>query len=163
MSNKKRSIKITLLTFLISGILLATHKGEYWPFSIYPMFSKAGNPWTRAIITDVSSIDETELWRTTSLTEIQGIVVEIEDAGVDQIDFSNFVSKTKDWNSVRVQALRTMIGEHNFEREDWMVFKVHGKLVGNDSVNVESTPYLLFRSDTTIFNPNLTETDYFSE
>lgn len=163
MSNKKRSIKITLITFLLSAVLLATHKGEYWPFSIYPMFSKAGNPWTRAIVTDVSLINAYELWETTPLDSIHGNVVGMKSIGVDQIDFSNFVSKTKDWNPKRVQALRTMLGEQNFDTKHWMVFKVHGKLIGNDSVVVETKPFLLFKPDTTLFNPNLTESDYFSE
>lgn len=163
MSNTRRSIKITLISFLLSGILLASHEGEYWPFSIYPMFSKAGNPWTRAIVTDVTQVDNDKLWETTSLEGINGVVVSIKAAGVDQIDFSNFVSKTKDWNPRRVQALRTMLGESQFINNDWMIFKVHGKLVGSDSVVVETIPYLLFKSDTTLFNPNLLSQDYYSE
>ena len=156
-------MRITLITFLLSGILLATHEGEYWPFSIYPMFSKAGNPWTRAIVTDVSNIDSASVWQTTSLNEINGTVESILDAGVDQIDFSNFVSKTKNWDEKRVQALRTMLGEQHFRNEDWMIFKVRGQMVGDDSVTVQVTPYLLFKSDTTLFNPNLSNEDYFSE
>ncbi|RNC85561.1 MAG: hypothetical protein ED557_01965 [Balneola sp.] len=156
-------MRITLITFLLSGILLATHEGEYWPFSIYPMFSKAGNPWTRAIVTDVSNVDSSDVWQTTSLNEINGTVESILDAGVDQIDFSNFVSKTKNWDEKRVQALRTMLGEQHFQNEDWMIFKVRGQMVGDDSVTVQVTPYLLFKSDTTLFNPNLSNEDYFSE
>ncbi len=156
-------MRITLITFLLSGILLATHEGEYWPFSIYPMFSKAGNPWTRAIVTDVSNVDSASVWQTTSLNEINGTVESILDAGVDQIDFSNFVSKTKNWDEKRVQALRTMLGEQHFRNEDWMIFKVRGQMVGDDSVTVQVTPYLLFKSDTTLFNPNLSNEDYFSE
>lgn len=163
MSNKKRAVRITLITFLLSAVLLATHKGEYWPFSIYPMFSQAGNPWTRAIVSDVTYIDDSEIWTTTPLSDIKGTVVSIRAAGVDQIDFSNFVSKTNHWDAQRIQALRTMIGEKNFSSSDWMVFKVHGKLVGSDSVIVESKPYLLFKSDTTLFNPNLPESDYLSQ
>ncbi len=156
-------MRITLITFLLSGILLATHEGEYWPFSIYPMFSKAGNPWTRAIVTDVSNVDSASVWQTTSLNEINGTVESILDAGVDQIDFSNFVSKTRNWDEKRVQALRTMLGEQHFYNEDWMIFKVRGQMVGDDSVTVQVTPYLLFKSDTTLFNPNLSNEDYFSE
>lgn len=163
MSIKSRSIKITLITFILSGVLLATHEGEYWPFSIYPMFSQAGNPWVRAIVSDVSSTDESNLWDIRSLDNIQGKVVSIKAAGVDQIDFSNFVSKTTDWNTKRIQALRTMLGESNFDNQDWMIFKVKGKLIGTDSVVVETVPYLLFRADSSFFNPNLSTQDYFTE
>jgi hypothetical protein len=44
-----------------------------------------------------------------------------------------------------------------------MIYKVHGKMIGNDSVVVETVPILLFRSDTTLFNPNLSSNYYFSE
>lgn len=33
---------------VVYGLLVAIHLGEFWPFSIYPMFSQTGNPWTGA-------------------------------------------------------------------------------------------------------------------
>ena len=120
----QKSVRITLISFIIYGALVATHEGEYWPFSIYPMFSKAGNPWTRAIVRDVTSVTDTLLWNTTSIEPLQGDPVSMKEIGVDQIDYSNFVSKTKTWNSNRVSALRTMFGEEYISKNDWMIYKV---------------------------------------
>ena len=47
--------------------LLPSHEGEFWPFSIYPMFSQAGNPWTRAMVLDVTTTPDAELWEKQSL------------------------------------------------------------------------------------------------
>lgn len=48
-----REVRLLVGTFLVSGCLLATNLGEFWPFSIYPMFSKAGGAWTRAVVLEV--------------------------------------------------------------------------------------------------------------
>jgi hypothetical protein len=161
MSAKKKSIQITLISFLIYGLLVATHEGEYWPFSIYPMFSKAGNPWTRALVRDVTDSDSLSLWETTDINNLNGDPVAMIKIGVDQIDYSNFVSKTKNWDSKRIEALRTMLGNQFFENQDWMIYKVNGRITSDDNVIVDAIPYLLFKSDTTLFNPNLDHSEYF--
>lgn len=50
MSTHKRIIGIVLL---INILLVSTHRGEFWPFSIFPMFSQAGNPWSRGVVENV--------------------------------------------------------------------------------------------------------------
>lgn len=157
---KKKSIRVTLITLVIYGVLVATHLGEYWPFSIYPMFSQAGNPWTRALVRDVTTVEDSELWEVTSIDDLIGDPVAMASIGVDQIDYSNFVSKTKDWSPKRVAALRTMLGEEYLRDRNWMIYKVDGKLIGNDSVSVHATPWLLFKRDTTLLNPNLSPEAY---
>ena len=159
----RKPIRVTLITLLIYILLVATHQGEFWPFSIYPMFSQAGKPWTRSLARDVTTVEDSLLWKVTSIDDPLGNPVPIGSYGVDQIDYSNFVSKTRVWNNDRVSALRTMLGEHNFSSQDWMIYKVHGRMVGDDSVTVQLVPWLLFESDTTLFNPNLSREDYFRE
>ncbi|WP_018126688.1 hypothetical protein [Balneola vulgaris] len=163
MSFKKKSIRVTLISFLIYGFLVATHEGEYWPFSIYPMFSKAGQPWTRALVRDMANVPEVEIWETTNLDSLKGNPISMRAIGVDQIDYSNFVSKTKNWNSQRISALRTMLGNEDVNSNTWMIYKVKGQLIGSDSVEVKAIPYLYFKRDTTLFNPSLPKTDYFNE
>ncbi len=161
MNSQKKIVRITLISLLAYALLVATHKGEYWPFSIYPMFSKAGNPWTRALVRDVTNIDDDFLWKISDLENLNGSPVPMRKIGVDQIDYSNFVSKTQQWDKERINALRTMLGEKYLSTNDWMIYKVHGKLIGDDSVVVNTVPYLLFKADTTVFNPNLNKSDYF--
>ena len=142
---------------------MATHQGEYWPFSIYPMFSKAGKPWTRALVRDVTAVEDSLLWEQTGIADLNGNPVPLGSYGVDQIDYSNFVSKTKTWDEQRVSALRTMLGEKNIATQDWLIYKVHGRLVGDDSVTVQAVPWLLFTSDSSVFNPDLAREEYFKQ
>lgn len=147
--------KILVSVLLINFLLVATHKGEFWPFSIFPMFSKAGNPWTRAIVQQIDDPESGDIWSVKPLHEVAERVVGIEEYGVDPIDYANFVSKTTDWNEKRIRALRTHLGIDSMEGRQWMVTKVHGYLTDDDSVVVNTQPLFLFTSDTTYKNPNL--------
>jgi len=153
-------MKIIGVTLLIYALLVAPHEGEFWPFSIYPMFSQAGNPWTRAMVLDVTDKTETERWERHILQERDADVVPVRAYGVDQIDFSNFVSKTENWTHERRQALITMFGESNIGEGRWMVSKVHGEMIGQDSVAIEIVPFIMITSDTTYTNPNLPASEY---
>lgn len=147
--------KILIAVLLINFILVATHEGEFWPFSIFPMFSQAGNPWTRAMVQEVDGPDEENLWEVKPLHEVAHRAVAVEDYGVDQIDYANFVSKTTDWNEKRIGALRSQFDMDSLENRRWLITKVHGYLTEDDSVVVETTPLFLFTSDSTYKNPNL--------
>jgi hypothetical protein len=156
----QRAFKTLMGIFVVYGILVATHKGEFWPFSIYPMFSQAGNPWTRAIVRDVTNTPDSLVWQTTDLETIQGSPVELKKTGVDQIDFSNFVSKTKVWDDDRKKALIKMFGPSNLGQSRWIISKVQGKLNEQDSVIVKAVPFLMVTRDTVFTNPLLPERSY---
>ncbi len=156
-----RGMKVIGAVTLICALLVAPHEGEFWPFSIYPMFSQAGNPWTRAMVLDVTETPDAEIWQTYTLDNYPGEVVSVRAYGVDQIDFSNFVSKTENWTPERREAMRTMFGFYNLTGKYWMVAKVRGELHGDDSVMVEIQPWLLLSQYGTELNPSLTENDYF--
>lgn len=155
-------MKIIGLTLIFYALLVAPHEGEFWPFSIYPMFSQAGNPWTRAMIMDVTELPDNELWETHSLQEMKGQAIPVKNYGVDQIDFSNFVSKTSDWTIPRRQALRTMFGTESLQDRRWMATRVQGKLVGQDSVVVEVVPFLLLTADSVYIHPEYEQTQTFT-
>lgn len=157
---KQRAFKILMGIFVVYGILVATHKGEFWPFSIYPMFSQAGNPWTRAIVSNVTSTPDSLVWKTTDLEHVQGSKVALRTVGVDQIDFSNYISKTKQWDTNRKNALIRMFGSSNLGDARWVISKVRGHLTEQDSVIVEVVPFLLVKRDTVLTNPLLPEKSY---
>jgi hypothetical protein len=159
-SFSKRSMKIIGATLLVYVLLVAPHEGEFWPLSIYPMFSQAGNPWTRAMVLDVTSKPDADLWEPQLLQNRSSDVVAVGEYGVDQIDFSNFVVKTRDWTHSRRQALKEMFGPSSISGDRWMVSKVRGELIGRDSVSIEITPFILLTADSTFINPNLPDTEY---
>lgn len=160
LSFSRRSMKVIGVSLLVYALLVAPHEGEFWPFSIYPMFSQAGNPWTRAMVLDVTAKPDAELWESQSLGSRNSDVVAVLDYGVDQIDFSNFVVKTENWTSTRRSALKEMFGTSAISGQRWMVSKVRGELIGRDSVSIEITPFIMLTPDSTYLNPNLPKSAY---
>jgi hypothetical protein len=166
MDTLRKAKKITLYTMLVYVLLVATHLGEFWPFSIFPMFSKAGNPWTRAMATDVTAVDDstrTLIWTIDEVESLPGPVFSMRTIGVDQIDYANFVSKTRDWTPQRIQALRDKLGSAAISDKSIMIYKVRGGMTPDNDVKVIATPFLLLTPDTTYFNPLLPRSAYFSE
>lgn len=154
-------MKILGITLLIYAILVAPHEGEFWPFSIFPMFSQAGNPWTRAMVLDVTDKSEQERWNEHLLQDRTSDAIPVGSYGVDQIDFSNFVVKTENWTEARRNALIIMFGSQNLEGKQWMVSKVRGELIGQDSVAIEIRPFIMITADSTYLNPNLPDEEFF--
>jgi hypothetical protein len=157
----KRGMKLIGISLLIYAVLVATHEGEFWPFSIYPMFSQAGNPWTRAMVLDVTDVPDEFLWEVQSTDQKTGKPVSMREIGVDQIDYSNFISKTDNWTESRRDAVRLMFGPENIGNSEWMAAKVHGKMIGADSVAVAIQPFLLVTADSVYMNPLLDKSHYF--
>ena len=159
---QKRAVKIMATTLLVYALLVATHLGEFWPFSIYPMFSQGANPWTRTLVREVSDLEK-QHWAVTDIASVHGTPVAMSQLGVDQIDLSNFVSKTTHWNERRLQGLRTMFGEDVISQKNLLVMKVNGLIHDDNQITVEAIPFLLLTSDSTYFNPTLPSDSYFED
>ena len=153
-NDANRGLKILGWLFLLSMVLVASHKGEFWPFSIYPMFSQAGNSWSRALLIEIEPDDTTNIWDEKPLGSIdQRNVVPVKRLGVDQIDYSNFISKTEHWTPGRINALKTLFPEQRLQGRTVMATKATGKLVRDDSVSVILLPMFLINADTIRVNP----------
>lgn len=146
---------ILLTALLINTILVATHQGEFWPFSIFPMFSQAGNAWSRGVVQTIDNKIEPSIWDKRNLAEIEDQVLSLDSIGVDAIDYANFISKTKEWNPKRIKALRDLLDIDEYPESKWMITIVNGYLAEKDSVVVEATPLFLFTEDTTYRNPHI--------
>ena len=153
----KKGMYILFGTVLLYAILVATHKGEFWPFSIYPMFSQAGNPWTRTIVRDINEPPD-EQWKILMKQEPPGKAFALNEIGINQNDLANFISKNEQWNANQINGLRKYF-EDKLNDRAFLIFKVQGRLSEekSDSVAVEYTPYIYIRQDTTLFNPALVE------
>ncbi len=156
----KRGMRVIGVILLVFAVLVAPHEGEFWPFSIYPMFSQAGNPWTRAMILDVTDYDEEEIWEQRTIDDFIGDPVSVRSYGVDGIDFANFVSKTDRWTQERREALRSMFSLNTFNDKKWLVVKAKGHLAGQDSVAVDIIPWILLTDEGTELNPNINQSEY---
>ncbi|MGK7369818.1 MAG: hypothetical protein ACNS64_06355, partial [Candidatus Halalkalibacterium sp. M3_1C_030] len=117
---------ILLATLAVNVVLVATHEGEFWPFSIFPMFSQAGNPWSRGVVEKIDNQHDPSIWSIKSMSEIEHRVISLDSIGVDAIDYANFISKTQDWNQKRIKALRDLLNIRNHPKARWMATRVRG-------------------------------------
>lgn len=139
------SLAIVMVVFTVS---VATHEGEFWPFSIYPMFSQAGNPWNRALLIRLDNEEITHFnWESANVDSLPGNVVALADIGADNIDFANFVGKTKEWSPERVSALRTFLGMSIATGEAYVAYRIHGLRNENGDIELKSYPVAMFTSN----------------
>jgi len=137
-------------TFIAFALLVSTNLGEFWPFSIYPMFSQAGKPWQRAIVRDVSDVEPAEIgWHAVGLDALPGEAYPVESKGINQNDVANFLSKTPSWSQKRIAAFRRLFGNDLTDRT-LLAYKVRGMLQNDGSVDVTYMPWVLMMPDSTI-------------
>lgn len=153
----RRAGRLLVGTLLVYALLVATHEGEFWPFSIYPMFSQAGNPWSRAVVRDVSQDTATLHWDTVARENLPGQPFPLRPNGIDNIDLANFVSKTQTWSPPRVKGLRSLFADHLADH-DLLVMRVNGRMAAGDSVVVDYVPYVYMSADSTALRPALPTT-----
>lgn len=187
MDPTRRATRALALTFTAYALLVAMNLGEFWPFSIYPMFSQGGNPWSRAVVREVDhdvvewllpndapadDFDDSDepaakqrsgyaanFWRARGADQLPGEGFALLEHGADAIDVANFVSKTRIWDDARVQGLRDVFGRRTLEEKTLVVMRADGRLVGDDTVTVTFTPYAVLAADTTLIHPDLPRTE----
>jgi len=155
MTPSRKAIRAIGLIFAVYGLLVATHKGEFWPFSIYPMFSQAGTPWTRSLVREIpADVDPATVdWKTTTLEDLPGEPYPLMPQRIHQNDVSNYLSKTKAWTDERIQGFRSVFTKGRTLEQPLLILRARGELHG-DSVAVSVTPVMLFTSDTTYLHPD---------
>ncbi len=155
MTLHRKSMRILGGVLLAYALLVATHLGEFWPFSVYPMFSQAGNPWTRAVVREMpTEMDpDTLSWREGSLDALPGSAYPVAPRGINQNDVANYVSKTEEWTEERIDGLRSLFTKNRSLSSPLLVMRVRGELAG-DSVAVTTTPVMLFTPDSTVLHPS---------
>ncbi|MEM6645506.1 MAG: hypothetical protein AAF730_04560 [Bacteroidota bacterium] len=152
-----RARTLLIATFAVYAVLVAPHEGEFWPFSIYPMFSQAGRTWTRALVRDVTELPPSVLsWAPVPLDDLPGAAFGMQAAGIGQNDISTFIEKTKTWDATRVTTLRRFFLDDDDPHRVLMLYRAQGRIVDGDSVGILLTPFLMMTPDSTRFNPTLT-------
>lgn len=151
----RRSMAVVLLVY---AVLVGTHLGEFWPFSIYPMFSRGGHSWVRSVVRAVPPQDplqnETGAWSPVTFDDLPGDPYPLGPTGINQNDLSNFLSKSAQWTPEILGALRGLFPD-DLEGRSLLVFRVDGRLMDGREVAVEYTPFVWIRSDTTIVTPTV--------
>lgn len=108
--------------------LAATHGGEFWPFSIYPMFSAAGRPWARAAVRTTDGLAlAADLQREHSISELPGQPLPLGAHGIPENDLSSLVQRAEAWTPSDIEALRELFGDLPCRRP-LLVLSVRGRL-----------------------------------
>ena len=142
-----------LLLLVLYAVTCAAHDGEFWPFSIYPMFSRAGHPWTRALVRDVEQLPGTP-WAARGIDALPGRPVALRDIGVFQNDLANYLAKTPRWNAESVGGLASMFAAVDLEGRNLIVYRVVGRIAGG-APGVSATPVICLTADGALLNPEL--------
>lgn len=145
---KKKSMGILFTILFIYASLVATHEGEFWPFSIYPMFSQAGKLWTRSFVRDVTQELRPIESDIQTKEELYGKPFVLNTIGVHQNDLSNFLSKNKEWTPTRKQAVRNYF-KKELDTKRLVIYKIRGELEAG-SVAMIYEPFIYLTADTTI-------------
>ena len=150
----RKALRVLTGTLIVYALLVAGHRGEFWPFTIYPMFSQGGQPWSRAIVRDVTDSPDTLRWKSFSAATLPGQPFPLTRHGISPIDLANFVSKSERWDSARVAGLKQMFYDQ-LQQRALLVMRVNGRLDESDSVRVEFVPYVLLNSEHALLHPRL--------
>lgn len=150
----RKSIRIAGYALLVYALLTATHLGEFWPFSIYPMFSQAGKPWERAVVRDVTDISQKEIWQATNQTKLIGTPVPLKELNINTNDIANYLSKNEIWTERTIEGLEKLFSDQ-LDTRDLLLVQVRGALTNEDTVTVNFYPYIYLSRDTTILSNKL--------
>lgn len=122
----RRTLGLLSTLSLCYVVLIATHGGEFWPFSVYPMFASAGKPWQRALVRVVRP-DEGTSPGGYALNALPGSALPLREHGVPQNDLSSLVQRAERWSDDELSTLGAMFGELPC-RAPLLVLRVRGSL-----------------------------------
>lgn len=143
-----------ILFFLVGmSLLLATHLGEFWPFSIYPMFSQAGKTWQRALVIQTDQLNEAKWDTLQSVESLPGTVLALKKYDIPQNDFANFLHKTPVWTHKKQRALHHIFSE--VDEGKLLIYRVVGSLNTQNEVIYEFIPMMKIKEDGWQMNPAL--------
>jgi hypothetical protein len=132
---------VALMT--LYGALVASHRGEFWPFSTFPMFARAGRVWTRATVRDVGADVRGVRWSEVQQRELPGRPFPLAAASVDQNDLSLLISSAGDHlDGARRSVLERWFRDARSDRH-LVIYAVRGSLDGDGPVHVRYRPVAL--------------------
>jgi len=141
----RRALLVMAAVLVLYAGLVTTHAGEFWPFSVYPMFSRAGQPWQRVLVRELAPAD-TLRWRAPIHGEgLPGKPFALKPAGIRFYDLTELVGKTTDWDASRRRALRILFRDVPDTRP-LLLLRARGMLEG-DRVRVVYAPFALLSGE----------------
>lgn len=146
----ERKVRILFLVLIpVYALLVATHQGEFWPFSIFPMFSQAGKTWDHAIV--YSNINHA--FQTGSPDEKpQGSIVKLDHLPIIQNDLSGLMRQVNKKGTAKAVENMRIAFSSVIKIRPIMIYNVKGSLTGvhGEKVLITYHPLIYMNRDTTI-------------
>lgn len=165
----RRAMLAAGVTFVAYTVSVAPHEGEFWPFSIFPMFSRAGKPWTRALVLDLAPNEGVadpsgeradnsgrDTWGPWSMDNLPGRPFSTRAAQVSTNDLSKFIQLTNTWTHERKEALLKLFEAPLNEGRHLLLLRVRGTPTAEGGVEIALTGLVRMSSQGLVVNPALT-------
>jgi hypothetical protein len=151
-ANRRAASAVLAVLLLYAGLIL-THRGEFWPFSAFPMYSTGRAAWSRPVLREVSQEAGPRTWQVTSLDRLPGRPFSLFEQGVQRGALRRAFRAPKTWQAEEIVALRSLVGEEGIRGRRLLLLDVRGTLAPGDGVAVECVPLALLTEDATLVNP----------
>lgn len=143
----RRAGRLLLVLFALNGVLVATHLGEFWPFSIYPMFSQATTEIHNVVVRQISEEEAAQdIFADQPANDLMGEPYGVRERGVDPVDLAKYVRLTKDWDDDRLRGLVRMFAP-SMGDEKLVVLEVRGDIAGAEEPDFIASPTVVFDRD----------------
>jgi hypothetical protein len=152
--NRKAASLVVVVLVAYAGLTL-THGGEYWPFSVFPMFSKPRPSWSTPVIREIAKTAGDEIWQVTSLDHLPGSGFSLDTYGVKIHELRSVFLSNEAWEPNEILSLRSLIGEANIRGRRLLVMDVRGQLDPDDRVSVACLPLAILSENDTRLSPVL--------
>lgn len=153
-SARRRAMQAVGFTLAAWTLAVLPHRGEFWPFSIYPMFARAGRPWTNALVVEVDPHARRD-WGPWTLQDLPGTVYPTQPVGVSGLDVSQLVKLTGSWSDEKIALTRKLFHEALSDGRTLMIVRSDGHLTRDLAVEVEHSGVLMIGPEGSELNPRL--------
>lgn len=151
----RRAAAAVIGMLVVYAVLVLANQGEFWPFSVFPMYSKGRESWARPLIIELPQTAGPEIWRARQLDELPGDVFSLFTKDVDEDRLRMVWNATETWTAADIVRLRPLIGENNIRGRRLLVMDVRGEPAPDDGVSVICFPLAVLTEEGTLLNPSL--------
>lgn len=138
--------------------LVASHRGEFWPFSVFPMFSRAGKPWVRVVLRELEpdAVVGDTTWDTVPREALPGRALGLDEGALDLGLLSRSARKAETWVA-KPEAGQDFVRELGAvpEGRRVLVVRAHGRLEEGGEVVTAYEPIAVVEDSSLRLSPHL--------
>jgi len=142
----RRTLRVLGVVAIVYAATIATHGGEFWPFSSYSMFARAGRPWQRALVRVLDEATAGSALADAYAPEaLPGTPLALAPLGIPQNDLSSLLQRAEVWGDTEREALARLFGTAPC-RAPLLVLRVSGAIEA-EGVRQRAVPVAVLRCE----------------